>query len=174
MANYQYVSLSSEPKSKWRSECLEKGYAWRVQAVLPGHAGNIIGVDPGVNFGITLIKGEVLFIFNGKLKTQREQRIEYSLLAYDLLHELIKEYEMQNAHFILEGAAFNKKYGQVNLAEVRTGYYLAMRYFGTVVVPAPMSWRKITLGSGTAFEGDIWPRLNGNAAASLGIALSGI
>jgi len=171
---YQNLSLSSEPKSKWQSKTLEKGYAWRRLGVLDNHVGFVIGVDPGVNFGITIIKDDVIYIYNGKLKTQKERRIEYAILAHDLIHDLVHEHGGRPTILSLEGAAYNKTYGQVPLAEVRTGYYMALRSYGEVEMPPPMSWRKVSLGSGTAFEGDIWPTLNGNAAASLGVALYGL
>jgi Holliday junction resolvasome RuvABC endonuclease subunit len=171
---YQNISLSNEPKNKWKSNLLEKGYAWHTTGELLGHTGVVIGVDPGVNFGVTVIYECYIHIFNGKLKTQKDRRIEYSILAHDLIHELVHEYGGNPTTLVLEGAAFNKTFGQVNLAEVRTGYYMAMRSYGEVEVPAPMSVRKAVFGDGKMQPMDIWPHLNHNAADSLSIALYGL
>jgi hypothetical protein len=172
---YNLVNLPNQnAKRKWHSELLEKGYGWEVNGELPNHGGKLVGVDPGVNFGITFIDGEYVRIFNGKLKTLHENRTEYSKMAHDLIFGMLEEFDMTSADFILEGAAFNKQFGQVNLAEVRTGYYLGMRHFGEVTVAAPMSIRKIVMGDGKVQPGETWPLLNHNGADSLSIALYGL
>jgi len=159
-------------KIRWNNPILEGGHGWQYTAMIPNHAGKIVGVDPGVNLGITVINREEVFIFHGKLKTQRDPRIEYASLAHDILVNLIEEQRMSTAVFVLEGAAFNKTFGQVQLAEVRTGYYLAMRHYANaVLLPAPMTVRKDVFGDGRTQPGDIFPQLNHNAADSLSIAL---
>jgi hypothetical protein len=168
---WQALSPISE-KIRWNNPLLETGHGWQYTATLPNFGGKIVGVDPGVNLGITLIDHENVRIFHGKLKTLREQRIGYSVMAHDLLVNLIDEYKMSKATFVLEGAAFNKTFGQVQLAEVRTGYYIAMKHYSEeIAIPAPMSVRKKVCGDGRVQPGDLWPNVNHNACDSLSIAL---
>ena len=131
-----------------------------------------IGVDPGVYFGITIIDRDRVTIINGTL-LQQTHKIEYARLAYELMRDIICLNILEDPKYVVEGAAYNKKYGQVNLAEVRTGFYLAMAYDdnGDMWVPPPASVRVDVFGSGKVQAGDIWPTLNHNAADSLGISL---
>jgi hypothetical protein len=93
-------------------------------------------------------------------------------MAHDQQENMVEDYRMSNSKFVLEGAAFNKTFGQVQLAEVRTGYYIAMRHYTeTISVPAPMTARKVVFGDGRTQPGDIWPLLNHNGADSLALAL---
>lgn len=169
---YQDVSLENE-KTKWQSNLLERGYGWRVRGLLPFNATKVVGVDPGVNFGMTMIDGTEILCYHGKLKTN-PSKLEYAVMAHALITNMIDDGLMTNAHFVLEGAAFNKTFGQVQLAEVRTGFYMGMRHFDLVEVIAPMSVRKQVFGDGRTQPMDIWPTLNHNAADSLSIALVGI
>lgn len=173
--SYQYLTFSPNPKEKWLNNThLDKGYGWMVRGKLEHHVGSVLGIDPGVNFGITIIRNDDIFIMNGKLLTQKDQRIEYSRFSYMLTKYLINWYGIDDATFVLEGAAFNKQFGQVNLAEVRTGYYLAMRDYGEVKMASPMSARKVVFGGGKIQPMDVWPFLNHNSADSLSLALYGL
>lgn len=170
---WRNVQLLNEPKTKWNSTLLERGYCWLVRGKLLGHADQIVGVDPGVNFGITVIDKEDVYIYNGKLLTQ-ENRIEYAFLAMNLIAQLVYDHGVGRATFILEGAAFSKQFGQVNLAEVRAGYYIGMRQFNVPKVSPPMSIRKKVFGDGRQQAADLFPQLNHNASDSLAIALYGM
>ena len=140
--------------------------------MLEGNVSSSIGVDPGVNFGITIINMDKITVIHGAL-LQQQHRYEYALLAYELMCDLINLNPLGDpVLFVVEGAAYNKTFGQVNLAEIRTGFYLAMRYYNDVAwMPPPASVRVDVFGSGKVQAGDIFPALNHNAADSLGIAL---
>jgi hypothetical protein len=77
---------------------------------------------------------------------------------------------------VIEGAAFHKTFGQVGLAEVREGFYIAARMTGDLstlkqarIVP-PATIRKVVTGDGRTQAGDCYPVLNHNAADSIFIA----
>jgi hypothetical protein len=138
---------------------------------LEGNIRSSIGVDPGVNFGITIIDRDRVTILNGAL-LQQTLKIEYARLAYELTVDLINLNPLEDPTYVVEGAAYNKTFGQVNLAEVRTGYYLALRYYNDAVwIPPPASVRADVFGSGKVQAGDIWPQFNHNGMDSLAIAL---
>ena len=162
-------------KGRWDSPWLENEHGWVTKAKLPNHAGTLMGVDPGVNFGVALIRKTEVLVFNGKLRKQAENRIEYAHLARMVMIALIEDFDMMDMPMYIEGAAFNKRFGQVNLGEVRAGYYLGMRdYSNRVTQVAPMSVRKAVFGDGKIQPGDVWPTLNHNGADSLAIALYGV
>ncbi len=162
-------------KERWESPWLENEKGWLVQGRLPNHAGKVLGVDPGVNFGITILDKDRVLVFNGKLKKQETNKIEYAQLARLVVGALIEDFDMAECPMVIEGAAFNKRFGQVNLGEVRAGYYLGMRdYTNHVDVVAPMTVRKAVFGDGRIQPGDIWPTINHNGADSLAIALYGV
>jgi len=167
---YQQVKLEKE-KQKFSHRNLRKGYGWMYTGMLEGNVSSSIGVDPGVNFGITIINMDKVTILNGAL-LQQTQKIRYAQLAHELMSDLINLNPQEDPTFVVEGAAYNKTFGQVGLAEVRTGFYLALEYqYNMVWTPPPASVRVDVFGSGKVQAGDIWPTLNHNAADSLSIAL---
>lgn len=135
--------------------------------------GRAIGLDPGVNFGLTVIlDGEVL-IMNGKLPSLKDRQLK-ALEAIEFVKEL-PQWPLIVTAFV-EDAAFGKQFGQTGLAEVRFGFWYGfhMRHLPELRTIPPMSWRKIAFGKGTITGGDVWPLLNPNAADSLGIALAAL
>lgn len=141
-----------------------------------------IGIDPGVNFGMTIINNEYVQVLYGKIPTSKVagQRginaynyiIEQSSLknirtvSRDILHDFIA---------VVEGAAYNDKHGQVLLEEVRFGFFFALYEIGfDVRILPPASIRKGALGHGRATGGDLWPSMNSNAADSIICALCGL
>jgi len=140
---------------------------------LPGNTKCSLGVDPGVNFGICFITGEDIYAMYGSL-LQQTHHIEYANVAFELLTNLVWTNEQTDPVYVIEGPAFNKTFGQVNLAEVRTGFYLSLRHLGEIHTPPPMTVRKAVFGSGTIQPMDIWPLLNHNCADALSLALYGL
>jgi hypothetical protein len=132
------------------------------------------GVDPGVNFGLTVIENEKVYVFHGSL-IQDDKPGRYGLLAYQFLRNMMSKFYHRKAALVIEGASYGDQYGQVGLAVVRTGFYLAAALdhhtFADVQIKPPKTIRKAVFGDGTIKAPDEWPTLNRNAADSLAIAL---
>lgn len=132
------------------------------------------GIDPGVNFGLTIIENEKVYVFHGAL-VQDDKPGCYGLIANRFLSSIIKKCDHLGAMMVIEGAAYGAPFRQVELAEIRTGFYLAARLspfvFADVQIKPPKTIRKAVFGDGKTQAGDEWPVLNHNAADSLAMAL---
>lgn len=132
------------------------------------------GIDPGVNFGLTIIEGEDVYVYHGAL-TQTDVPGEYGWYAHNLLAQMIREYKPAGGVLVIEGAAYGAPFRQVELAEIRGGFFLAgvsaEPAFSRVVIKPPKSVRKDVFGNGKTQAMDEFPTLNHNAADSLAIAL---
>lgn len=131
------------------------------------------GIDPGVNFGLTVIEENKVFVFHGALM-QTDQTGYYSLIAFQFLQSMIGRFMYQEKiRMVIEGAAYNAPFRQVELSEIRAGFYLgaALYNFAKVWIKPPATIRKGAFGNGKVQAGDEWPTLNHNAADSLAIAL---
>jgi hypothetical protein len=138
-----------------------------------GNTHNVIGIDPGVNFGMTFIRGKNIAMWHGALNPSRLPG-QYGLLAYQLLQSFDPE---GFPTCVIEGAAFHKTFGQVGLAEVRIGFYIAAAinpFIKQVSIVPPATIRKTVFGDGRAQAGDAWPTHNHNGCDSLSIALYGL
>lgn len=152
-----------------------------LQGALPGNKGLSIGIDPGVNFGLTIINMEYVQILYGKLPTDSRPGFR-GIYAYDYIMKsplsqlfYTSKDVMTDFHAVVEGAAYNDKYGQVTLEEVRFGFFFALYTIGyNVHIVPPVSIRKGVLGAGRKTLGDEFPSLNHNAMDSLGCALYGL
>lgn len=169
MLPYQRINLNSKPEKIKNPWCRS---IYRVCGQLPGNGCYGVGVDPGVNFGVTFIQQGHLVVYYGAL-IQQHLPGEYGMVAMRFLQSLFKEHGAKGA-CVVEGAAFHKQFGQVGLAEVRQGFYMAARLAGCsggVAIIPPKSVRKSVFGDGRTQAGDEWPLLNHNGADSLSIAL---
>ena len=141
------------------------------------------GIDPGVNFGLTVIEGDKVFVMHGSL-IQDDTPGRYGLIAYKFLQIMIGAYSHWGALLVIEGAAYGMPFRQVELSELRTGFYLAAStyrvapgddtvrsMFSDVIIKPPAAIRKAVFGNGKTQAGDEWPTLNHNAADSLSMAL---
>lgn len=135
------------------------------------------GIDPGVNFGLTVIEGEKVWVFHGSLM-QDDKPGRYGLIAYKFLKEIIKSFGIKargaDGLMVIEGAAYGALFRQVELSEIRTGFYLAAALSGAftdVEIKPPATIRKTVFGNGKTQAMDEWPLLNHNAADSLAMAL---
>jgi len=132
------------------------------------------GIDPGVNFGLTVIEENKVFVFHGSL-IQDDKPGRYGLIAYKFLHDMIGQFaSLSLSLMVIEGAAYGAPFRQVELSEIRTGFYLAASLWGgfsDVVIKPPASIRKAVFDNGKTQAGDEWPTLNHNAADSLSMAL---
>lgn len=142
-----------------------------IPQVLPSPAW---GIDPGVNFGLTVIEEDKVWVFNGAL-IQNDKPGRYGLIAYKFLSNVIGAYSHRNAVMVIEGAAYGAPFRQVELSELRAGFYLAAATasyrFADVVIKPPATIRKRVFGNGKIQAMDEWPLLNHNAADSLSMAL---
>jgi hypothetical protein len=133
------------------------------------------GLDPGVNFGLTVIEGEKVFVFHGSLVQENKPGC-YGLVAYRFLENVISRAVdgLRDARLVIEGAAYGAPFRQVELSEIRAGFFLAASlssHFSGVQISPPATIRKEVFGNGKTQAGDEWPTLNHNAADSLAMAL---
>jgi hypothetical protein len=132
------------------------------------------GIDPGVNFGLTVIDGRKVYIFHGAL-IQDDKPGRYGLIAFRFLQSIMKTFSHRAATMVVEGAAYGAPFRQVELSEIRTGFYLAAaldpHMFADVQIKPPKTIRKAVFDDGKMQAMDYWPTLNHNAADSLAMAL---
>lgn len=150
------------------SELGDKAY----YGLLDGNIGRVIGIDPGINYGITAIHDDIVFAHYGKL-TRISARGVTGYMAYFLVGEFIKRYAPTVV--VIEGAAYSMGQGQVFLEEIRMGFFLGSFPLtkSTEIMP-PNKIRKLALGSGKMTAYDEWPTMNSNAADSIGCALAAL
>lgn len=165
---YQKIRLNPKPEKIKNPWCRS---IYRVGGQLVGNTFYGIGIDPGVNFGVTFIHQGSLVVYYGSL-IQQHQPGEYGIVAMRFLETLFIEHGARGT-CVIEGAAFHKQFGQVGLAEVRQGFYTAARMSPApyVVITPPATIRKVAFGDGRTQAGDCFPTLNHNGADSIGIAL---
>ena len=147
----------------------------------------VLAVDPGINFGLTLIKKGKVYCVSGKIEPC-EPSLERACRIPSVVREILYLVGGDKASTLeappvpsgcigaIEGSAFNKHYRQTLLAEVRMGFYLAIRRYSRElpkVIP-PMTARKLATGSGKEPVYLKYPLMNPNAADSLGIAIAAI
>jgi hypothetical protein len=131
------------------------------------------GIDPGVNFGLTVIECDKIWVFHGALMRD-EKPGRYGLIAFKFLENIIKTFDHKNALMVIEGAAYGAQFRQVELSEIRTGFYLAASLsssFTDVEIKPPATVRKGVFDNGKTQAMNEWPLLNHNAADSLAMAL---
>lgn len=131
------------------------------------------GVDPGVNFGLSVIEKDKVFVFHGAL-LQDDKPGRYGLIAFKFLMDMLGKFDHRNALMVIEGAAYGMPFRQVELSEIRTGFYLAAALSGgftDVEIKPPATIRKLVFGDGKVQAGGEWPLLNHNGADALSMAL---
>lgn len=153
-----------------------------IQGTLRGNSKLSIGIDPGVNFGMTIINAEYVQVLYGRLPTSKITG-QRGINAYNYIMEqsslkTIRTVNKDTLHefkAIVEGAAYNDRHGQVLLEEVRFGFFFALHELGfDVSIVPPASIRKVAFGGGRVTAGEKWPSMNSNAADSIGAALYGL
>jgi hypothetical protein len=133
----------------------------------------VVGIDPGRNFGLTLVAPTYAYTVAGQFPAETPQ--EWALMAHDLIGQLIKGWVKPGALAIVEGASFGDPYGQVGLAMVRAGFFIGLAHARLAVeIVAPQSIRKGAFGHGRRNAKHIWEKVNHNGADSLGAALYGV
>ncbi len=150
-------------------------------SLLTGHLNDntksAIGIDPGSGFGITVIQGQEVSIYYGKLPQDKRKGYR-GISAYNLITEFHKSGKINlepNCQVIIEGAAYNSRFGQVGLEEVRIGFFISLFLLGfDVRIEPPATIRKLATGSGKDTIGNYFPSLNHGACDSLGCALAAL
>lgn len=163
-----------------------------MEGTFSGNERIAIGVDPGINFGLTIISGESVKVYWGRLDVTKEQASKPGLkgvaaynyvksnvpslsLPFSFTAEAVTYYDYQNPKAVIEGAAYGRPHRQVELEEERFGFYLALRHMGfDVVIMPPASIRLKAFGNGKLSAVDVYPSLNQNAVDSVGCALAAI
>jgi hypothetical protein len=139
---------------------------------------NILGIDPGANFGVTILSPGWSQMFWGKLPKGKET-VDRMEMAHNFIRIILggEGFDAERCVFdrlVVEGPAYRKDYGQSKLAHIRAGWYLGARpYAKQGLFTPPAVPRKVVLGSGKKHPGDEWPNQNLNALDSLNIALYG-
>lgn len=165
-----YDILFQPPKTIKNKWCRQLRHT---QGVLYGREGYGLGIDPGVNFGLTILQGNFLDVYHGTLAKETKPGW-YGWNAFMFLKELLDELVILPSPCIVEGAAYHKAFGQVGLSEVRSAFFLqAMIHekISTVEIVPPATIRKKVFSNHLQQACDIWPVLNHNAADSVSMAL---
>jgi hypothetical protein len=152
--NYNWVKnndLTWKPfKSHWHAVQPEKTWG--------------IGLDPGLNFGLCIIRPGEIECWHGRVESSEE--------AYELAIKIKGMASQIATTCVIEGASYGDVPGQVQLANVREGFRLGLIHRGVEVLTIPPSKvRKGAFGHGRATGFDIFPELNHNAADAVGMAL---
>jgi len=134
----------------------------------------IVGVDPGRNFGISIIRPDDLVeMYVSKFPPMK--RNEYGFFARDFFESFIRYQlygETGEVYMGIEGPSFHDNFGQVVLAEIRMGFCVSAIDNGINPVQyAPMTSRKSILGKGTTKGSDLWVTVPDHGADSFVIAL---
>ncbi|MBE0573329.1 hypothetical protein IH575_00295 [Candidatus Dojkabacteria bacterium] len=137
-----------------------------------------IGVDPGVNFGITIISETVLEVVYGKLPHKDKfvgKESEQLIQQMDKEYQFSRYYKPDQLHVYVESAAFKSQYGQVLLEQIRYGFVQGFTPFvkpeNLQYIP-PSTARKKAFGNGNLSGKDLFPNINNNGADSIGVALA--
>jgi hypothetical protein len=172
MLMYQTVKLNTKPQkiSNPFVRSLQVIHGTIPQAV----AHPSWGIDPGVNFGLTVIEENKLWVFHGSLISDPTPGRQ-GLIAFKFLSDMLGAFSHHGARMAIEGAAYGAPFRQVELSEIRTAFYLVGAifhpFFGNVIIKPPATIRKKVFGNGKTQAGDEWPTLNHNAADALSMAL---
>jgi hypothetical protein len=141
-----------------------------LQGGLRGNEHTVVGIDPGVSFGMTIINREYVQVWYGKLPTDKRPGYR-GINAYNFVMNSALSIKVPDTIAVVEGAAYRDPYGQVVLEEMRFGFFFALYQLGMDVrIVPPATIRKGALGHGRATVGDLFPNINHNACDSIGAA----
>jgi len=120
-----------------------------------------IGVDPGLRLGLSYLEAEDV-AFTLSLFINRTDRTAAVLLdVVQKVPMLFPQKIPRMVPVVIEGAAYNAKYGQVILAEVRAALVLGFvnRNYDYVTEVQPKRIRKRVFGNGDIKPIEFWPML---------------
>jgi hypothetical protein len=149
-------------------------HTYLVEGKLPGNEKLAVGIDPGVNFGLTVINMDYVQVIWGSLPRQ-EKKGMHGADAYQYVLQyftMLEGHDVSTCRAVVEGAAYHSQFGQVGLEEVRFGFFLSLYHlsFDVSIVP-PATIRLGASGSGKTQAMDIWPQLKHDACDSIFCAL---
>jgi len=166
LAQLSKLTFEERPKRGWDGIAIRVSYAR-----LPGRVAHLrgIGVDPGRKFGVSVISGHDVLVYQGMMPAEEEQWL-YGLRAYNMMAQPTFYNGVGSA--VIEGAAYKMPHGEANLAYIRFGFLLGLYYAGyDVTLAPPATIRKEALGSGKKHGLEVWPDLTPHGADSLVAAL---
>lgn len=141
-----------------------------------------VGVDPGINFGIAVLRERSLEVFWGKVPRKMAlPGMEAIALAGDLCAVDFGEIIWRDVRgplippVYIEGPSYNDTVGQPLLEQMRFGFAVGFDRAGydPKYLP-PMTARKLAFGHGKKAGKDIWITINQNGADAVGLALAGL
>lgn len=140
---------------------------------LPINVTNLfVGIDPGKNLGLSYIIGAEIVAAYVRLPEKDKFAGVNAKNYMDYLVANLFNYSVKR-FALVEGAAYNKIFGQDLLAQIRFGllYSLKMNNFEVDYIP-PATARKNSFENGKISGSSIWKKLNANAADAAGIAIA--
>jgi len=146
-----------------------------VYASLNNDYPKLVGIDPGRNYGITIIEGDLMRVIWGQMP--KADQYDYAKLAFLLSYKLPAWGISPGAvNLTVEGPAFGAKKGKIHLLHgIRIGFYIGACQAGyESKIVAPMTARKQVLGHGHTQAADLMPQINPNAADSVALAFCGL
>ena len=124
---------------------------------------NCIGIDPGRNFGIGVLRDGELSVMWGKLP-KCEKDWEYYNKAKMLVLSLFAADKFTDIG-VVEGPSYGSIYKQPMLEDVRVGFLLGLHMVGVDAdYCPPQTARKAVFGKGTTKASEVWLDVNSNAA----------
>jgi len=177
---WETIQLSQTKKQKIQINTFKLNVVeLHIPCLLLDKGQNIIGIDPGVNFGLTFLDSESITITWGKLpRTHKLMGTVAQALAEAMSKPYAHPYwQIQFGdlpHVFIEGPAYSAAVGQPLLEQVRYGFAAGFISNGCEVeyVP-PNKARKLAFGHGNKAGKDIWVNINQNGADSIGLAIAG-
>lgn len=139
-----------------------------------------LGIDPGDrNMGMAhLVPGGYLVAAQIRLG-DADNAVERLMASAQVVREITSDWliDFKGLKTAIECAAYSKLYGQVALAENRSGAIQALLMAGAdrILVPSPGTIRKVVFGSAKIKAEEQWPELgepgHHDAASALAVAL---
>ena len=136
-----------------------------------------IGVDPGINYGITIINELETHVIWGSLPKMNPFHGLEAIEALDNVWADGRFYPISSnievVHAYVEGPAFGAQFGQTKLEQVRFGFVVGLHDItDDIKYVAPSHARKVAFGDGKKAGKNIWININENGADSIGVALA--
>jgi len=167
--DWKAVEFKSHPSTLTRLPI--RDVSWKRSSVIPSLNPQLqaYGIDPGVHFGLSWI-GRDKRIYAVRASIVREEDTELSVLAHRVAAGIFGFTGVYSMLTVIEGAAYSKFHGQVDLEKIRSGMVTALHPYVKVVPPNRI--RKLAFGSAKIAATSIWPLLDDHAADAVGCMLA--